>query len=155
MTDTAPYPAGSGTDSSDSLYNPVFEKLVDQTDDERQLIGLVAYGLYKQSKRDWLVTFRKEKNRDPTEDEYHDHARSQTDTTLRGYVSQASELFSIYSNSIIETERPKIEAAALKGSFMSAFWPSFWSSIAFTLLLVVLGLFLYWVGVPIPIQIGK
>jgi hypothetical protein len=46
--------------------NRMFEELVSNDED---LIGLVAYALYKQSKRDWLMAFEAEKGRVPTEEE--------------------------------------------------------------------------------------
>ena len=46
--------------------NPVFEQLVAGDVD---IVGLVAYSIYKQNKRDWLIAFRRVKNRAPTEDE--------------------------------------------------------------------------------------
>lgn len=44
---------------SDKKYNQVFEKLVGDADahDER-LIGLIAYGLYKVSKRQWICSLK-------------------------------------------------------------------------------------------------
>jgi hypothetical protein len=43
--------------------NPVFDQLVPN---DRDLVGLVAYSLYKLSKRDWIEAFREENHRDPT-----------------------------------------------------------------------------------------
>jgi hypothetical protein len=59
-----------------SLLNPVFAKLVEAEDD---IVGLLAYALYKQNKRDWFVSFFKEHNRQATEGEveaYHLGERS-------------------------------------------------------------------------------
>ena len=46
--------------------NPVFEMLVSGDTD---IIGLVAYSIYKQNKRDWLMAFATARGREPTEDE--------------------------------------------------------------------------------------
>ena len=46
--------------------NPVFEQLVSGDSD---IVGLVAYSIYKQHKRDWLIAFKHAKGRAPTEDE--------------------------------------------------------------------------------------
>jgi hypothetical protein len=46
--------------------NRMFEELVSNDED---LIGLVAYALYKQSKRDWLMAFETENGRVPTDEE--------------------------------------------------------------------------------------
>ncbi len=39
-------------------YNKVLEAYVDETDNEIDLQGLVAYALYKRQKRDWIVRYR-------------------------------------------------------------------------------------------------
>lgn len=50
----------------DHERNAVFESLV--TGDE-DIVGLVAYSIYKQNKHDWLVAFNKAKGREPDEAE--------------------------------------------------------------------------------------
>ena len=50
----------------ESDRNPVFEQLVAGDAD---IVGLVAYSIYKQHKRDWLIAFKRAKSRAPTEDE--------------------------------------------------------------------------------------
>lgn len=46
--------------------NPIFEMLVSGDDD---IVGLVAYSIYKQNKRDWLMAFNKSRGREPDDDE--------------------------------------------------------------------------------------
>lgn len=46
--------------------NAVFGSLVKSDDD---IVGLVAYSIYKQNKHDWLVSFNKAKGREPAEAE--------------------------------------------------------------------------------------
>ena len=60
--------SGSPAPASDAGEdrNPVFEMLVSGDND---IIGLVAYSIYKQNKRDWLIAFSHVKGREPTEDE--------------------------------------------------------------------------------------
>ena len=43
------------TEAERKPYNTVYEKLVQRDDD---LIGLIAYALYKQHRRDWLIAYR-------------------------------------------------------------------------------------------------
>ncbi|GLS23392.1 hypothetical protein GCM10007874_64130 [Labrys miyagiensis] len=45
------------------LNDHVFERLVQ---DEEDVVGLLAYSLSMQNKRDWLLAFHKEVGRDPT-----------------------------------------------------------------------------------------
>ena len=46
--------------------NAVFAALVSGDSD---IVGLIAYSIYKQNKLDWLVAFNKQKSRDPNEAE--------------------------------------------------------------------------------------
>jgi hypothetical protein len=57
---------GEPDENTAKLGTPLFNKLVTADDD---LIGLVAYGLYKQNKYDWLAAFEKSCGRRPTGDE--------------------------------------------------------------------------------------
>jgi hypothetical protein len=62
-------PAGAKTTTG--VRSPIFAELVQAEDDT---VGLLAYALYKQNKRDWLVSFFKEHDREATEGEveaYH------------------------------------------------------------------------------------
>jgi hypothetical protein len=68
-------PGYSGRKPPGSL-NPIFAELVEAEDDT---VGLLAYALYKQNKRDWLTSFFKEQERETTEGEllaYHLGERS-------------------------------------------------------------------------------
>ncbi len=49
-----------------SAQNPIFDGLVK---DDRDLIGLVSYSLYKISKREWITAFQSRQGRDPVHDE--------------------------------------------------------------------------------------
>jgi hypothetical protein len=51
------------TEAERKPYNTVYEKLVQRDDD---LIGLIAYALYKQHKRDWLIAYRQREGREPS-----------------------------------------------------------------------------------------
>jgi len=54
------------TASRESERNDVFAKLVTGDND---IIGLVAYSIYKQNKFDWLQAFSRAKGLEPTDDE--------------------------------------------------------------------------------------
>ena len=64
---TAPEPqAVESLMEPESDRNPVFEQLGAGDSD---IGGLVAYSIYKQHKRDWLIAFKHTKGRMPSEDE--------------------------------------------------------------------------------------
>jgi len=57
--------------------NSVFGSLVHGDAD---VVGLVAYSIYKQNKHDWLVAFAKSRGRDPNEDELHAYILGESTT---------------------------------------------------------------------------
>jgi hypothetical protein len=67
VVERAPEPAAvEPLKEPDSDRNPVFEQLVSGDSD---IVGLVAYSIYKQHKRDWLIAFKHAKGRTPTDEE--------------------------------------------------------------------------------------
>lgn len=58
--------AAAAAADSEAERNTVFGSLVTGDAD---IVGLVAYSIYKQNKHDWLVAFTKSKAREPTEGE--------------------------------------------------------------------------------------
>jgi hypothetical protein len=75
MTDAGPH------------YNTVDERLVLRDDD---LIGLMAYALYKQRKRAWVLDFKAQKNRTPNSDEHSSLIIGETTAArLKDYSQQA------------------------------------------------------------------
>lgn len=73
-------PPSTPTESQADYYNPVFAKLVDEA--EHELVGFLAYGIYKAAKREWLSEHRERHGRRPTEPEYRQHADAQTPVML-------------------------------------------------------------------------
>jgi hypothetical protein len=66
VTAAAPVPSAAEPAAEDSGRNPMFDLLVR---DEKDMAGLLAYALYKQNKRDWLIAFQAAQGRPPTEAE--------------------------------------------------------------------------------------
>ena len=90
-------------------YNYIFSKLVD---DETDLIGLVAYGIYKNNKIEYIEKFKEKNGREPTEDEleqFNEH--SCTDSSLKNYIRIAETNINDLMNETVyqEVERQKLE----------------------------------------------
>ncbi len=64
--DSGGLPVAQAFGAADSDRNEVFGQLVTGDAD---IVGLVAYSIYKQNKHDWLVSFAKQKGREPNESE--------------------------------------------------------------------------------------
>lgn len=97
--------------SHSQTYNEVFERLVTDTDD---IEGFIAYGLYKQAKREWLIAFHSENQRSPSLKELNAYNKTWTDTSLQALRENAESALSAYADTIIDVATPEIEAEALK-----------------------------------------
>jgi hypothetical protein len=91
----------------ESQYNTVYERLVLRDDD---LIGLIAYALYKQRKRAWLVDFKSQKSRAPSPDEQSSYIIGET-TAARSndYRQQAEASLGAYADQVIKSATPSRE----------------------------------------------
>ncbi len=104
--------------ADEPTYNRVFEELVETNDD---LIGLVAYSLYKQHKRDWLIKFRATHGAGPS--------RQELDAFLLGvllpeqitkYRQAAADALVDYAQAFVAAEEPRIREAAISQRIQSA-----------------------------------
>ncbi len=94
-----------------SEYNEVFERLVTDTDD---IEGFIAYGLYKQAKREWLIDFHHQYDRAPKAAEFKAYNAYWTDTSLQSLRENAESALSAYADTIVDVATPGIESQALK-----------------------------------------
>lgn len=92
-------------------HSRAFEHLVSSEDD---LIGLIAYALYKKDKRDFVLGWREKSGSFPTVE--HAKAFSATVLTLGQqirYRTAARDMIDAYAQSVLEAERPLVEKSAV------------------------------------------
>jgi hypothetical protein len=123
-------------------YNPVFEKFVSDPK-KPQIVDLVAYGLYKIAKREWV----QKKGRRPTEEELAAYADTWTEQQLQDKMTAAESALVIYGESVVDDARPGILKEALRGSGWKAFWIAIAAAVSYTLALIVVAVILKAVGV--------
>ena len=92
-------------------YNAVFERLVNDGDD---IEGFIAYGLYKQAKREWLVDHHAVHGKRPSTAELAAYNAFWTDTSLQSLRENAESALSAYAESVVEVATPGIQAEALR-----------------------------------------
>lgn len=93
-------------------YNFIYEKLVIATDD---VLGLIAYGIYKQHKIEFITKIKKEQQREPTQEECDTFfAASTTDSQLQNYRRQAETLLSETVGNIANEELKHYEEQMLR-----------------------------------------
>lgn len=92
-------------------YNAVFERLVNDGDD---IEGFIAYGLYKQAKREWLVEYNAVHSKRPSVAELAAYNAYWTDTSLQSLRENAESALSAYAETVIDVATPSIQAEALR-----------------------------------------
>ncbi len=93
-------------------YNYIYEKLVKTNDD---VLGLIAYGIYKQHKIEFITKIKEEQHCDPTQEECNSFfAASTTESQLLNYRNQAETLLSETVGNIAIEEINHHEAEMLR-----------------------------------------
>ena len=126
-------------------FNRLFDRLVMDQAEDQPLRGFVAYVFYKIAKREWVREQCDKLGGPPSPEAVRGYIASWTDSRIDGLKLEAETSLVEFASSIIDGERPKIEAAALKEK-------SFWRDVGvgivaafiWTLLLIVFAIILKW-----------
>jgi hypothetical protein len=99
-------------------HNRAYEQLVSGDDD---LIGLIAYALYKKDKRDFYLGWQEQHGSAPQAD----HVRAFTATVLTlgqqlRYRTAARDMIDAYAKTVADAEKPLIEKGAVTERFEEA-----------------------------------
>lgn len=98
--------------SMSSKYNFIYSKLVSSEDD---VIGLIAYGIYKKHKIEFITKIKEEQHREPTEEECGSFfASSTTESQLNNYRIQAETMLSEMVGNIANEELRRYEDDMLR-----------------------------------------
>lgn len=156
-TATEGHAAEKSKRGSSKDYNAVLEHYVDDSSDELDLVGMVAYALYKRQKRDWIIKYRTENSgKKPDLNEIQAVTSSYVTDDLRDTLrNRASDILSSYADTYVEAMEPAIRTEALNHEMLrqardieqsiknqSNFWPQIWAGIVATAIwtLLVTGL---------------
>lgn len=97
------------------LDDEIHGKLVNDTGQDVE--GLLAYGIFKQSERDWIGRFHTAHGRAPTANEIHGQFYfSYDDGDIERLRTKAESMMVDFALSILDDERPAIEANARKAA---------------------------------------
>lgn len=134
--------------SAEPDYNRVFERFVGEGDDGMSdIIGIVAYGIYKNAKREWATHFRQTYGRAPNSDDLRAYHATWTPAQIQSARNSAAQVMAEYADSVISAEEPRILRDAVKGSFWPSVWTSIFSNALYTIGLIVLAVILARAGV--------
>ncbi len=108
---------------------------------------MVAYGIYKTSKREWITEFAEQNARTPNDQELSAYAATWTPQLLQNANDAASSALAAYAESVIEEARPGILKDALKGSGVRAVLLNMLAALLYTVALIFVVIVLKWAGV--------
>lgn len=95
-------------------YNPIFGKLTDSDAEHGYVVGLIAYGLYKKAKREWVKDFQERENRAPDSEELQGYHHTVTDEIRHALINQAISIMAESNQTAIEEERINIIDEAIE-----------------------------------------
>ncbi len=123
----------------------MYERLVDGSSNTVQ--GYIAYGLYKNAKREWIRQFEAEKGRAPRPAEVQGYVDAYTAQMRDVFEAQAAGVLAQFAEGAVSDAKPGIVEAALKGGFWRSVGQSIAANVLYTLGLIALVVVLKWAGV--------
>lgn len=129
---------------SPATHNDIFERFVDPDAEDATITvaGMVAYGLYKKDKRQWMMRFCEEKGRAPSAAEIADYMIGWNQARFDSSKTSAQGVLANFAAYFLAQERPKIIKEALRGRFIENLAMGLAVNVTYTaiLLVVVIGL---------------
>lgn len=122
-------------------YNQAYESLVRADDDVK---GLLAYALYKQHKRDWIISHKKDYGTAPSEADLAAFMRSQLlPKAIEGHLRTARSIVDNFTAEVVQAAKPEHEKEAITRRIEVAlgYWRGVWAGMgaAFFYTLVLIG----------------
>ncbi|MBB2792880.1 UNVERIFIED_ORG: hypothetical protein GGD58_001727 [Rhizobium pisi] len=111
------------------------------------IVGIVAYGIYKNAKREWAMEFRKSYGLPPTAEDLRAYHATWTPAQIQNARNSAAQVMTEYADTVIAAEEPRILREAVKGSFWPAVGTSMFSNLLYTIGLITVAIVLAWAGI--------
>lgn len=115
-----------------SAYNFIYSQLVHDAGD---LVGLIAYGLYKRDKIEFIAKYKANHSQEPNGEAFKAfHEFSTTDGRLASYRKQAEDILATFSAEMLEEQAAEIQAeydSQLTEELKQAhpFWQGVWQNL--------------------------
>ena len=126
-------------------YNTMYERLVDGSSNTVQ--GYIAYGLYKNAKREWIRQFEAEKGRAPRPAEVQGYVDAYTAQMRDVFEAQAAGVLAQFAEGAVSDAKPGIVEHALKGTAGRSVLHSIMANAIYTLVLIVIVVILKRAGI--------
>lgn len=99
--------------------DPIFPRFFKDSDDQQpKLVGLIAYGLYEEARREWVDTLKAREGRYPNLDELRAYESSWTASRLDGLKNAAIQILASYADTISSEVETQALHRALRGGFI-------------------------------------
>lgn len=136
---------GRNTSNNQNLneYNKVFEKLCSDGDN-LDIYDMVAYGIYKKSKRTFITNHKSQKGKSPTPNEIKNYVSS-AEAHLDNYKLQAEKMVEELFNNIMLDKLPEIENQLLKKIVKPSFWKNVFTNIFASFLWAIFLVIMYFI----------
>ncbi|GEL39946.1 hypothetical protein MEX01_05370 [Methylorubrum extorquens] len=118
-----------GVDAEETLpgiisgeYNTVFERIMGRMAGENPIapvVACVAYSLYKQEKRDWIVQRTQQLGRRPRQEEIDSYVSGWTDLRIDSVISQARGEIGSFAKIVLDSSKDEINDQIYKAQFQS------------------------------------
>lgn len=97
-------------ESKNPNYNWIYERLVQ---DENDLVGAIAYVLYKQQKIEFIEGVKKENDGDPTAEQWVEfHRLTCLESSILNYQKRAEDLVNQFLRNMLSSHAEQLEAQA-------------------------------------------
>lgn len=138
------------------VYNYIYSKLVK---DDNDLVGLIAYALYKQHKIEYIESFKADNNNtDPTDKDFESfYVGSCTASSLNSYRDEAQQLLEKLTLAAAREDINEFENEMLRNykreiaDAVKSNQPKWWSSVIYS----VIGAFVFSIIIAISSFLGK
>jgi hypothetical protein len=112
--------------------DPVFPRFFrDGEGPQHKLVGLIAYGLYEEARREWVDDFKDREGRYPTPDDLRAYETSWTASRLEGLKNAAVQVLASYADSLAREVENQALRRALRGGFFRSVARWLFSAILF------------------------
>ena len=112
--------------------DPIFPRFFKEDEDPGQkLIGLIAYGLYEEARREWADDFRRREGRYPAEEELRAYERSWTASRLDGLKNAAVQILAGYADTVASQVETQVLRGILRGRFFRSVGRWLFSAVLF------------------------
>src|SRR5215470_6818403 len=82
-------------------FDAIFPQLVNKDSPGQKLLGLIAYGLYQDARREWISEFRRREDHYPLAEELGAYERSWTASRLEALENAAAQLLAAYTDAVV------------------------------------------------------